>query len=262
MKGFIHFKLIEALIPKKGKGQFVFRPSTNVAGASGSHETPPPTPTASTPPLNVEQLTAAANEITRASHQPPATTPQIPGTLSGTSDLNALPTSAPSSYLSPSIVSESTSSAVISISHTKKKVSSSVTDSVASLPKRSRPLSATAQAQQVGGAVMQEIAAVVKNFSCSMAPPDILGTAINLFQQHCELTPIQRLNIGEYLALKKKTRIKPHFSISSVKKRGKSGCHAGCLRLRPPLIGWRTRNYVVSCLFVVPRLCYVYYQLE
>ena len=109
---------------------------------------------------------------------------------------------------------------------------------------------------------MQEIAAVVKDFSHSMAPPDILGTAIDLLQQHCELTPIQRLNIGEYLALKKKTRIKPHFSISLVKKREKSGCHAGCLRLWPPLIGWRTRNYVISRLFVVPHLCYVYYQLE
>jgi len=135
MKGFIHFKLVEALIPKKGKGQFVFRPSTNVAGASGSHETSPLTPTASMPPLNLEQLTAAANEITRASHQPPATTPQIPGMLSGTGDPNALPTSAPSSYLSPSVVSKSTSSAVTSISRTKRKVSSSVTDSVASLLK-------------------------------------------------------------------------------------------------------------------------------
>jgi len=175
-----------------------------MAGASGSHETPPPTPTASMPPLNLKQLTAAANEITRASCQPPATTPQIPGMLSGTGDLNALPTSAPSSYLSPSVVSKSTSSAVTSISRTKRKVSSLVTDSVASLPKRSRLLSATAQAQQVGGAAMQEIATVVKDFSRSMAPPDILGAAIDLLQQHHELTPIQRLDIGEYFLLKKK----------------------------------------------------------
>jgi len=70
----------------------------------------------------------------------PATTPQIPGMLSGTGDLNALPTSAPSSYLLPSIISESTSSAVTRISHTKRKVSSLVTDSVASLPKQSCPV--------------------------------------------------------------------------------------------------------------------------
>jgi len=50
---------------------------------------------------------------------------------------------------------------------------------------------------------MQEIAAVVKDFSHSMAPPDILGTAIDLLQQHRELTPIQRLDISEYLALEK-----------------------------------------------------------
>jgi len=50
---------------------------------------------------------------------------------------------------------------------------------------------------------MQEIATVVKDFSHSMAPPDILGAAIDLLQQHRELTPIQRLDIGEYLALEK-----------------------------------------------------------
>ena len=112
-----------------------------------------------------------------------------------------MPMSAPSSYLSPSVTSESTSSAVTSVSCAKRKVSPSVANSVASLCKWSRPLSATAQAQQVGGAAMQGLAAVVKDISHSMAPPDALGAAINILQQHHELTPIQQLNISEYLML-------------------------------------------------------------
>jgi len=182
-------------MPKKGKGHFVFCPTTNptMAGASGSvsHDIPPPTLISSGASLNLEQLTVAADEITRASRQQPVVTPQIPGTWSGASDPNSMPTSAPSSYLSPSVASESTSSAVTSVSCAKRKVSPSVTDSVASIHKRSRPLSATAQAQQVGGAAMQELAAVVKDISHSIAPPDALGAAINILQQHHELTPIQ-----------------------------------------------------------------------
>ena len=51
---------------------------------------------------------------------------------------------------------------------------------------------------------MQEIAAVVKDISHAIAPPDALGAAIDILQQHHELTTIQRLDIGEYLALEKK----------------------------------------------------------
>ena len=192
-------------MPKKGKGHFIFRPTTNPttadASASVSHDIPPPTLISSGASLNLEQLTVAADEITRASRQQPVVTPRIPGTWSGTSDPNSMPTSAPSSYLSPSVASESTSSAVTSVSRAKRKVSPSVTDSVASIRKWSRPLSATAQAQQVGGAAMQELAAVVKDISHSIAPPDALGAAINILQQHHELTPIQRLDISEYLVL-------------------------------------------------------------
>ena len=50
---------------------------------------------------------------------------------------------------------------------------------------------------------MQEIAAVVKDISHSIAPPDALSAAIDILQQHHELTTIQRLDIGEYLALEK-----------------------------------------------------------
>jgi len=48
---------------------------------------------------------------------------------------------------------------------------------------------------------MQELVAVVKDISCSIAPPDALGAAIDILQKHHELTPIQRLDISEYLAL-------------------------------------------------------------
>lgn len=130
----MYFELIGSLTPKKGKGQFIFRPgtqsTTSVADVDGLHSIPPLISTASSPSLNLEQLTVAAEEITRASClQPPQTQ------AGGTGDPNSLPTSAPSSYLSPSVASESTSSAVTSISHVKRKVSPSVADSAASLKK-------------------------------------------------------------------------------------------------------------------------------
>ena len=130
----MYFELIESLTPKKGKGQFVFHPgaqsTTSVADVDGLHSIPPPISTAGSPSLNLEQLTVAAEEITRASRlQPPQTQ------AGGTGDPNSLPTSAPSSYLSPSVASESASSTVTSISCVKRKVSPSVADSAASLKK-------------------------------------------------------------------------------------------------------------------------------
>ena len=130
----MYFELIGSLTPKKGKGQFVFRPgtqsTTSVADVDGLHSIRPSISTAGSPSLNLEQLTVAAEEITRASRlQPPQTQ------AGGTGDPNSLPMSAPSSYLSPSVASESASSTVTSISHVKRKVSPSVADSAASLKK-------------------------------------------------------------------------------------------------------------------------------
>ena len=53
---------------------------------------------------------------------------------------------------------------------------------------------------------MQEIATVVKDISHSIAPLpplDPICTAIDILKQCHELTPIQRLDIGDYLALEK-----------------------------------------------------------
>ncbi|KAL4066555.1 hypothetical protein J3A83DRAFT_4374613 [Scleroderma citrinum] len=105
-KGFIYFKLVKALISKKGKVEFVFHPATNpiTADLSGIHNIPLLIPTTGSPSLNLKQLTAVVDETTRASHQQPGITPQ--------GDLNVMPTSVPSSYLSLSIASKSTSSTV------------------------------------------------------------------------------------------------------------------------------------------------------
>ena len=59
----MYFELIGSLTPKKGKGQFVFRPgtqsTTSVADVDGLHSIPPPISTAGSPSLNLEQLTVA-----------------------------------------------------------------------------------------------------------------------------------------------------------------------------------------------------------
>ena len=73
--------------------------------------------------------------------------------------------------------------------------------------KRSCPVSVTAMVQEVGGVVMQEIATVVKDLTCSMAPPplpiDDLSASIDILNQYVEFTPIQRLDISDFLALDK-----------------------------------------------------------
>ena len=203
------------MLPKKGKGQFVFCPTgatsgpivADAADAANTDDSSYGTSPAALPSgnsfLNLEQLTAAANEITRASQQQQQTP-------SGTHDPNIMPSSAPSSFFSPSAVSTPTTtstSALTSISRAKRKVPPSAPESAAGVPKRSRPLSVVAQAQQAGGVAMQEIAIVVKDISHSIAPPppplDPICAAIDILKQCHELTPIQRLDIGDYLALEK-----------------------------------------------------------
>ena len=61
-------------------------------------------------------------------------------------------------------------------------------------------------AQQAGGEAMQEIAAVVKDLTRNMAPPppiDDLSAAMDVLNGHVELTPMQRLDIGDFLAVDK-----------------------------------------------------------
>ncbi|KIK73894.1 hypothetical protein PAXRUDRAFT_20400 [Paxillus rubicundulus Ve08.2h10] len=135
--------------------------------------------------LDLQQLSTAANEIagaTATGTQQPLS--PAPPSSSG-ADPNAMSTSAPSTFLSPSVVS-STSSAVISVSRVKRKVSAvtSIVDSEGSSCKRTHPLTAQAQAQQAGGEAMQEMAAVVKNLVHSVAPApsvnDPFGDAIDI----------------------------------------------------------------------------------
>jgi hypothetical protein len=158
--------------------------------------------------LNLQQLSTAANEIAGAAAAGTRQTLSPAPPSSSGADPNAMSTSAPSSFLSPSVVS-STSSAVTSVSRVKRKVSAvtSIADSEGSSRKRTRPLTAAAQAQQAGGEAMQEMAAVVKNLvrNVASAPSvdDPFGDAIDILSQHGEVTPQQRVDIGEYLALEK-----------------------------------------------------------
>ena len=91
------------MLPKKGKGQFMFRPTgatsgpivADVANAANtddsSYGTSPVALPSGNSSLNLEQLTAAANKITRASQQQQQTP-------SGTHDPNIMPSSALSSF--------------------------------------------------------------------------------------------------------------------------------------------------------------------
>ena len=62
-------------------------------------------------------------------------------------------------------------------------------------------------AQQAGGEAMQEIAAVVKDLTSNMTTPpppiDDLSAAMDVLNGHVELTPMQRLDIGNFLAVDK-----------------------------------------------------------
>ncbi|KAI9568611.1 hypothetical protein HD554DRAFT_2172383 [Boletus coccyginus] len=214
-KGFVHYHLIEVLMSNKSQGKHTLRPPTNHqplpesangAGARGSVH--PPATTGG--PLDLQQLFSATDEI---GNDTSINQLRNQASAPSSTDLNTLPPSIPSSFIGQPIGITPTPSALTSVSRIKRKSPASESSANGSC-KRSRPASMTAMAQQAGGVAMQEIAAAVKDFTCTMAPPlppiDDLSAAIDILNQHIKLTPMQRLNISDFLMLDKN---KNHMTI-------------------------------------------------
>ena len=143
---------------------------------------------------------AAAAATTTTMSSPGAATSPPNMTLSSTIDPDAIPQSAPSSYLTSSSLSNVTGSS--SVSHGKCKV-----ESVSSIShKRTRPQTVTAQAQLDGSTAMQDIAIAFKDISCSFdygtthPPATDLSSAVTLLGSHTELSMEDVVLLAEYFS--------------------------------------------------------------
>ena len=143
---------------------------------------------------------AAAAATTTTTSSPGAATSPPNVTPSTTIDPDAIPRSAPSSYLGSSSLSNATGSS--SVSHGKRKVESVSSTSC----KRTHPQTATAQAQLDGSAAMQDIAIAFKDISCSFdygtthPPATDLSSAVALLGRHTELSMEDIVLLVEYFS--------------------------------------------------------------
>ena len=201
-------------MPDKSQGQHHLcpptnrKPSSSAMDASGSVH---PSTATTVNPLHIKQLFSVADE----NGNDTGTQPRSQASAPSSTDPNTIPPSTPSSFIGkpPTAVGTPAPSPSVftSVSRTKRKLPASASDSVIESDvnvsrKRSRPASTAAMAQQAGGEAMQEIAAVVKDLTRNMAPPppiDDLSAAMDVLNGHVELTPMQRLDIGDFLAVDK-----------------------------------------------------------
>ncbi|KAG8221220.1 hypothetical protein J3R82DRAFT_1380 [Butyriboletus roseoflavus] len=192
-KGFIHFDAVECLMPDASQGKYICRgpQATNHGPATNINDSTP---------LNLHQLSTVADEISMANSQFPAASQMPPPPSSIPGDPNLVPPSAPSSFVSISAMS-STSSLLTSVSRPKRKLDSiSAVESETSSHKQSRPLSVTALAQQASGAAIADMAATMKDISKSITThANDLEMAMEILNEHDELTTIQKLDISDYL---------------------------------------------------------------
>ena len=186
------------MLPSGGKSTFNYHPHET---ASSALPFPPPAAgTAGDPnPLgNLQQLSLATNEITISSYD----LNSIPSSIPSTFFAPQAPVHSPSSHVSSVPPSSNVSSVLTSVSHTKHK---SATDSAIGSEghscKCSWPTLPLVVAQQESGVAMQEVAAAVRNLSCSMAPPlNNISKAVSLLKEHDELSSFNVLDISDYLA--------------------------------------------------------------
>ncbi|KAF8547875.1 hypothetical protein OG21DRAFT_1489854 [Imleria badia] len=163
-------------------------------------------------PLHIKQLFSIADKNSNDTGTQSRSQASVPSSTNP----NTIPPSTPSSFIGkpPTAVGTPAPSPSVftSVSRTKRKLPASASDSIIESDvnvsrKRSCPESTAAMAQQAGGEAMQEIAAVVKNITRNMAPPpppiDDLSTAMDVLNGHVELTPMQRLDISDFLAVDK-----------------------------------------------------------
>ena len=186
-KGFAFYDEMQQLVPQKpfDRGQHGYNPSK---GANTSHV------------RKNKHAGAAAATTTTTTSSPGAATSPPNVTGSSTIDPDAIPQSAPSSYLTSSSLSNVTGSS--SVSHGKCKV-----ESVSSTShKRTRPQTATAQAQLDGSTAMQDIATAFKDISCSFdygtthPPATDLSSVVTLLGRHTELSMEDVVLLAEYFS--------------------------------------------------------------
>ncbi|KAG6376236.1 hypothetical protein JVT61DRAFT_2212 [Boletus reticuloceps] len=151
--------------------------------------------------LNLRQLSSAINASSE--NQGSSSSP------SKDVNPNIIPPSAPSSYYLPSSSVASGGTDVTSISRGKRKADPAPSEASESVRKRSRAPTVTTQAQLDGSVAMQDIATAFKDFSCTMAdinkpsskvPETDLSQAVNILNQHTELSVLDRITISDYLA--------------------------------------------------------------
>ncbi|KAI9573301.1 hypothetical protein HD554DRAFT_2035680 [Boletus coccyginus] len=173
--GFLHFDTIEHLMPDASPGKYI---------CWGPQATDPP----------IDNSTALGHQLSADNGQmcPPSSIPI---------DSNLVPSSAPSSFLS-SFADFPTLSQFTSISHSKRKSDAmSAVASETSSHKWSCPMSTTALTQQASGVAMVDMVATMKDISRSFkAYSNDLEVAMDILNEHTELTTMQRLNISDYLA--------------------------------------------------------------
>ena len=172
-KGFAFYNEMQQLVPQKAfnRGQHGYNPSK---GANTSH-------------------------VHKNKHAGAATSPpNVTG--SSTIDPDAIPQSAPSSYLASSSLSNVTGSS--SVSHGKHKV-----ESVSSTSRKcTHPQTATEQAQLDGSAAIQDIATAFKDISHSFdygmthPPATDLSSAVTLLGRHTELSTEDVVLLVEYFS--------------------------------------------------------------
>lgn len=205
------------MLPRKSKGSFVHRngprhqssgttPATVAATLPEASTLPPPLQPLTA--LNLSQLTAAANEIISESgapsHLPSAS--GLPGSSSRFMEIPPTSSPAPSTFLTTQ--TNTASSAVLtSVSRQeKRKVSALGSDHDGAIStKRSRPLSASVQAQQDGNKAIMQLSDVMEEMrqtfarSSARASTEDFGRAVSMITHCTTLSDDERMDIIEFL---------------------------------------------------------------
>ena len=209
------------MLPRKSKGSFVHRngpchqwsagttSSATVAAMALPEPSTLPPPLQPLTALNLSQLTAATNDIisksAAPSHLPSAS--GLPASSSPVMEILPMSSPAPSTFLTTQTTSNTASSAVLtSVSRQEKcKVSALGSDYDGAASKRSRPLSASVQAQQDGNKAIMQLSDVMEEMrqtfarSSARASTEDFGRAVSMITQCTTLSDDERIDIIDFL---------------------------------------------------------------
>lgn len=209
--GFPHFDAIHQMLPRKSKGTWVHRNDPRQPAGTASSAVPaaalPGASTVPPPPqpltaLNLSQLTAAANEIT-----------SIPSHIQSASglpqDIPLSSSAVPSTFLAAQTTttgSGAMSSVLTSVSRQdKRKVSAIGSEAAMSASKRSRPVSASVQAQQDGSKAMNNLTIAMEEIrqtfarTSARASAEDFGRAVAMVSQCAALSSDERIDVIDFL---------------------------------------------------------------